>query len=275
MSEKVSIAELPGLTQYTYSDLLDQSAPPLLWELKVPPSIDAERIQVNMTRLASYHRIGAFSTSVVTEYQGERTVFTPGVSGINMDGSAIATKAGVTQKADRSTNDLIQDPNVPSFLWNEFGKAAALHNINKAELAQKSANKKLSSHGDLTREKAWAIELDGALRESFRNVTKSHLVNQTGKIQRYVDYTAFSVWAGSYGIGLLESGGENALISPFIFLGTQTLFTSLAALRARHETGSTLLDKKRWSIFYSSHQSDRYIALNGLSRLPGLITYRK
>lgn len=274
MAEKINLTELPRVSQYALDVLIDQSVPPLFWELNVPTSIDAERIEVDLSRVHRLHRVGAFNTSIVTEYQGERSEFTPGVSGINMDGSAIAAKAGVTKKAERSDNSVIPDYTVPTELRDVIGRATVVHKINKAELAQNTAQKRLESHCEVSREEAWASELDKALRESYRNAGKIHLTGYEPRLLRYYDFVCTTAVGAFYTPFSPIRFMDYPFALPGAYLAFQTLQTGRNALLAKKVTGSNLLDQKRWSMFHG-HQSDRNLVLNGLTRAQSLISVRK
>lgn len=183
MSEFVAITNLPDVHNISLDDMVAHKLPPLLWDLHVPPAVDAERLEVNMTMLKRYQRVGAISSSAVLEYQGETTQFTPGIAGINADGSAIATKSGVLNRAERSKGELFDDLNIPPRFSGEYGRPLMLHKINKAELASKISDE-VREHGK-TREQAWARQLDLGMRESFRKGGKEHLVLRGGEVAVY------------------------------------------------------------------------------------------
>src|SRR5665647_842313 len=188
MAEYKNITELPHVEDISIENFIDGDVPSLVWGLNVPASVDAERLVINMAALQRYQRVGAIGSSVVLEYQGEQTEFTPGVSGINADGSAIATSAGTIKKADKSKSDVIDPIGIPQYAAQEFGKPVILHYLNKAEMAQNISD--IVRNRGQSHEEAWASQIDVSLRDSFRKSGREHLVGRDGR-WRYLDYAFY------------------------------------------------------------------------------------
>lgn len=272
MSELTSVADLPSVRDYTPLDFLEANVPPLVWGMNLPASIDAERVVVNMDALHRYQRVGAIGSSLVLEYQGDQTEFTPGVSGINGDGSAMATKAGTIKKADQSQAEILDPITLPSFVVKEFGHPLMLHRLNKAEMVSKISDD-VRAKG-LSREEAWAKQLDASFRDSFRRGGSKHLKDRIGSLA-VLDYTLFSYLGATVSLEVATGDALALAISTGAWAGFHAAITTAQAALLKHTTGSTHLREKRWSMFYANHQTDRYMALNAMSRFPGLISARK
>ncbi len=270
MSEFVTIANLLNLADVDPVDILDHALPPVIWNMYTPPEIDTDRIILNVSAVQRYHRVGAMSSSIVIEHQGDRTEFTPGVSGINPDGSAIATRAGVVQKADKSRTACLDPLDIPPSVRHIFGKPIVVHSLNKPEMAQNISSLVRSGK---SREAAWANQLDAGLRDSFRRAGKEHLMNRQPKLFNHLDYSLFGIWGGSIANDTLS--GHATAFNAILWTSIQAAFTGWEAVNLKRLTGSTHIDQKRWSLFFSGQQSDRYVALYGLSRVSRLITVRE
>lgn len=165
-----------------YRPLIDHVAPTeerpvengLVWDFNLPPLLDADRLVINTRRLALMQRIGGIATSVVQDYQGDRSDFTPGIAGINGDGTALATKAGTYKEAEAHKENKIDLFDRP--MSARFGKIVSSHLLNKAEIA---ANVSEKVGKGITREQAWAEELDENLRTSIHQVSKENLTGRT------------------------------------------------------------------------------------------------
>lgn len=236
----------------------------------MPPSVDAARLRLNMDALKRYHRVGAMSSGIVLEYQGDTTDFTPDVSGINADGSAIASRAGVLKKADKSKPAVIDPLDIPRYASREFGKPVVVHRLNKPEMAQNISDG-VCNRGQ-TREEAWAQQIDASLRDSFRRAGRKHLKRRADLLAANVDY----VICGAVGAFMAAdaASGHVPISGALAWAGGQGVITGVQAAWLKRDTGSTHLSEKRWSLLFSQHQPDRYLALKGLSRVYPLVSTR-
>ncbi|HVX23827.1 MAG TPA: hypothetical protein VG992_00580 [Candidatus Saccharimonadales bacterium] len=235
----------------------------LLWSFTLPPSVDADRIEVNIDRLQRLHRVGGMAASIVYDYQGERTEFTPGISGINSDGTALATRAGVTKKAEQTSTQKLDL--FPPGVISSCGQILAIHGINKAEKASMVSDR--VREGEVP-EKVWANELDKSVRQSLRQAGKEHLIARPRRPLQ-------ALYAS-----ILLMNAVNAVegyeLSTLVYAGVWASVVGLESMRNKAVFGNTLLDHRRWSMsFYSDYQIDRYVALNAMTRVPRLIRARK
>ena len=269
----ISVAELPELEFLDPFDVAEKSLPSLAWNFALPSNIDAERIQVDMTAIRRLNRVAGLFGGVVLSYEGETTEFTPAVAGVNGDGSAIATKAGVTRKADLSKGSLVEPYNIPPSMLSTYGKPFALHNLNKPEIVRNVVDG-ISDRG-LTREQSWADQLDKALFDSYRNNSKLNLISKGSPLQQKIDSVLWPVW-GAWCIYDIKSGLSPASVfgPPIVWAGVQAAFATAEGIVNKLYSGDSLLSEKRWSIFYSGHQTDRYIALKGLTKVSNIFSVR-
>lgn len=268
MAEYIPLPDLPGFEDVEPADLVNRTLPPVVWSVSLPPNVDAERIVLDQSALKRYHRVGAFASSLVGEFQGETTQFTPGISGIDANGAAIASRAGVTQKADKSSGGIVDPFDIVNV--GLFGRAVALHRMNKPELARIVTDKVLDK--GMPRETAWAAVLDAGLRQSFRKAAWTHLCARAPRWSRSLDYGLYGFWGGLMASSI--ASGHMTFI-PEIWASLQALSTGAGAAVNKWHTGSSHLNERRWSVFYSNQQSDRYLALCAMSGLSRLIGVRK
>jgi hypothetical protein len=108
--------------------------------MDLPPHVDTDRLQINVTRLNALHKVGAMTAGYVVSYEGDVTETTPNIVGVNADGSAMAGKSGTTNKADKSQTaytdiepiGLIGDA---PMIMSMFSRPVMVHRINRPEAA--------------------------------------------------------------------------------------------------------------------------------------------
>ena len=255
MSEIVTISQL----QEQSDDTVLSSQ--LLWDLQLPPSLDLDTIGVNIDRLRLMHRIGGIGCSVIKGYQGDRTEFTPGISGINTDGTAIASRAGVSKKAEEYKQSHIELDDCR--IRPPYNQILAIHRVNKAALADTISDKVRSGN---SREALWSEQLDKIIRSSVQKSAKDNLVGRPSLPFRllYAQSLAYDAFA----IGYYHRPILNAIYS-----GSYAAFLGLHSLRNKSLFDDTLIGKRRWSAsIFDEYQVDRYIAVKSISLIPGLIT---
>jgi hypothetical protein len=244
--------------------------------MDLPPHVDTERIMVNVSRLKFIHRAGAIAADLVMGYEGDVTETTPNIVGVNADGSAIAGKSGVTKKAEKSKTNLIDPYEVESAYdgpladYNAtFGRTALVHRLNKPELASEVSD--LVQHDGKSSEAAWAQVLDGAVRSSMREGGRQHLLYRSTAFTKVLaGVTATNIaWFISGAVSLQPSAIDS-------FCGSVYMFAQMApALKQRFMQRQGVDLERRLSIVPYDMQPDRYLAVDGLTRLPGLIKNRK
>lgn len=274
MAEYVSISELPQMQEVVSGthDPGNLDMYPLIWGVEMPTHVDTERMQVNVSRLQKMHKIGAFITSAIASYQGEVTESVPHIAGVDASGQAVASKTSVTRKAEKSKGsigDITKTGN--SMVDACFGTAVALHRVNKAEIASNVADE-IQSRKSSDSTQLWARELDDALRQSMRTAGREQLLAK-GKNKFLIGMSGFVVFLG--GKGVVESLGspENLALGSLTYMIHQAIpeieFKNQGLPRKEP------LLKRRWSVFPYELQADRYVALDALTRLPGLVRAQK
>jgi hypothetical protein len=261
MSTYISIAEAQD-HQLT-AERIHNGEPAIFWGMRMPAHLDLEKIQIRTDRLNLIHKVGAFAASSIHEYQGDTTQ-SNSIAGINPDGSAVAG-ATVTKKQQKSKSQLLQPPIFEHKLAAmHYGKPTVMHIINRPELVQNVISHKEKGNSD---EQAWARELDSAIRGSFRNAGKAHLKDRIGAFRKTASYYMAGVLP--YDLAKTMETGEPS-IYPAAYLGLLSLNAVVDSYLYKRYTGDPQLDQRRWSLMLQN-QADRYVALAGLSRIPGLI----
>lgn len=243
----------------------DEGQPLLDWGFTLPSHVDSEKIQVNISRLGLIHRVGAFSASTVTEYSG-KTSEGHFITGVNPDGSAIAGK-GKHIAVERHDSRLIEEDMFLFFnVEDNYGHPVAMHRINRPEAVQNVIGLKEEGKDDTT---AWAKVLDATLRQSVRDAGKANLVDKSGPINKFMSL-AMATWVAT---GIIPNGDKINLAPAAIYMMMYSGNLVIDSLINRHH-GLHPIKDRRWSLFMNN-QMDRYAALNGISRVPGLIKVRK
>lgn len=205
------------------------------------------------------------------EYQGDVSE-SHSVAGINQDGSAVAGKIRTIKKAQRSKQQMFDEIDMP-FYSDRYGKTVAANLLNRPEMISTVIDVKQNK--DKTDHEAWADTLDIYFRESLRESAKKHLTQKSNITSKSIIASAILLQASSLGSEVLAGeppvslgyyGGMYAFIVGIEMIGAKKLL----------DTGpADLLAKRRWSVFPYGAQWDRYLAVNALTRLPGLIQVRK
>lgn len=263
MSEFVSISDLPERLEIAGGTA---QGVPLLWDMQLPPHVDIERLQINVSRLRGLHRVGAMTASHVMSYEGDVTETTPNIVGVNADGSAMAGRSGVKKKAEQSRSSYYDLEKLPGHLSEIFGRPVMVHRINRPEAASTVAD--MTREGK-TSEDSWGGVLDKALRFSLREGGRQHLTKRAPAFWRAFQYYIMAnVVAGEVS---QISEGQAGLALPITYMLAQSTHLGFRALLK----SKGLESKQRISVLPFAAQPDRYIALNALSRIPGLISNRK
>lgn len=265
MSEFVPICDLPEFGEVTFGEAFNGEAP-LIWGLPLPAHLDTERIQVNIDRIARLHRVGAFSASIVSDYQGD-TSESHSVAGINFDGSAVAGKSKNIKKAENTNSAMIDSQIIKAMkMEQDYGRSIAHHKLNRPELVQNVIDAKHRGKSD---EVAWAECLDGVLRESYRNAGRQHLIGRASVPKKFWNYF-YTSWAMSCTALDASQAKPSAILAVYSTLYGLNLGCDLVAMKKLY--GQNIIKDRRWSVCISDVQPDRYIALNSLSRVSGLVT---
>lgn len=258
MSELISISDLPSFKEVGFDT-------PVTWDFDLPPNLDTERIVLNASGLRYIQRVAAFDSNHIVSYTGDISSFTPNIGGVQSDGTAIATKAGVFKKAPGHKMELL-DPTDDAGLMRSYFGTRAVHALNKSEIASNVAN---GRQGKLSREQRWANELDDSLSISLRRSCKQHLLDRQDRIAK-----------------ILDSGMYCGVISPLIvgnpeYIGLvvgigAALNASISSRTNAKSYGETFIRDRRWSLaFFGGMQPDRYLAATALTHTTSLISARK
>lgn len=272
MKNRVPVSELPTIEQVDFSSR--ENRPPMTWNFELPPSLDTERISVDMRYLGLVHKIGALSTTSVFSEQGDTSTFDYQINGINFDGTATMSGKEVRTKIAEKQRNAIGDADNPlvRHILKDYGKTTTSHILNKSELARLVSDERYKTQQPS--EKLWANQLDESLQASIRGAARKHLLGRaTG-----VDYAAEAIqWGVILGLTLPHfangpaEGVANLIDFTVINRGT---ILGLNSLRNKKLTGNTMLGERRFSLF-SEMQPDRYIALDALTRVGRLVHYEK
>lgn len=259
------MSQIPSIAETPYN--------PVTWDFQLPPSVDAERLEVNVDRIKKITKVGYFLGHHIVGYQGEVTSVTPGIAGINQDGTAISSGVASVNKAPVSDSRIIDEyPGVPTIM-RRYHRTTAVHKLNKSEIASRVVDRKRDS--GVSSETAWAKELNSALAESIRDASSQHLLDRNKfPILNRIDATVVTLLGGNAVFDLVANSDTSFLI----------WFSATMGLRAAVDQGIRLLDNvesglygvplgdKRNSLTFSiDYQIDRHLAVSALSRMGPLI----
>jgi hypothetical protein len=264
-SEKwVPVSELPSAHEV---DEITQ----LTWDFNFPPTLDTERIVFNTRMLGRIQSAAAFRTTHVLSYEGERTEYTPGVSGINFDGTARATMSSQINRAPtvrtRNHDELAAGPQTDELMKSYF-KTDTVNELNRTELAAKVAD---NQNDNKTREQKWASVVDNALKLSLRESAAQHLLKRQSMNVHVLD--AF-IYGSSYGVATAAAIEGNALLVSSIASGA-IVIAAAQEITVKNMTGELLVPYRRWSTsILGGAQHDRYLLASSLTRAGTLIRAR-
>lgn len=266
MSKFESLSELPGLMDVDEQSLVNGHTP-LVWDFNLPPHIDTEKLLINTRKIRQLHLVGAFTAGIVRSYEGETTTYTPGVDGVNPDGSAIASKTCVEHKADSHDSNLLDIYNFSNEYSKSYGKPIVMHRINRPETADKAV--------DMIREgtdqhEAWASSLDKSLKTSYQEMAKKHLLEVERESRGWKIVDGISTVNYAYGFAT----GSTLLMS--LYVGFKLLNTAVDTSAMKMIYGDPCLDQRRHTLgFFGTSQPDRNLMLRGILSTGKLIKVRK
>ena len=272
-ASQVSVESLPRSSDFEPADMLsfwDRDNPhALLWDFNLPSNVDSERIVVNGKALRRLQRVGAVSCSIIREYQGEVSTFTPGINGMQADGTALATKAGHAEKKPLGEAKTAIDPSISKLIHGTNGRAVLIQSFNKPELASQVSDRVHT--GSKTREQAWTERLNTAFEMTFRSGAREMLINQENKPLRYLGYYLYS---NIPILGIESFVNQEVNYYPAMLSGVYGIEFLRQALKAR-TVNESVTQNRRWSAFPYDYQPDRYLAVNALSRLYPVFSCQK
>ena len=264
MSKFESVGNLPRLHEVD-GEKISSGKTPLIWDFELPPHIDQEKIVVNMAAVRRLHVVGAFTASIVRSYEGETTQFTPGITGINPDGSAIASKTGVTKKAKPHDSDLFDPLDIPPSLAQQYGKPFVFHKLNRPDAADQAVD---AIREGTDQHVAWANALNKSLKTSYSEMGKKHLTGRADNFWKVFDgVVTLSLLAGIISGDSLDLG---------IYLGFKGINLGIQSSVLKRHYGNPLLDQRRHSLSYMGQfQPDRNLLLNTVLATSKVIKAKK
>ena len=273
MTRFISGSELPDAEAFSK---LESRVPPISWDVELPGHLDQDRVVVDVGHLKRIQVIGGFSANQVFTFQGEPTQYDYSVAAINVDGTAIAGKRAVASKAEALRAVLDETGAQVEEQLDNYFKVVARHELNRTEMARQVAEKRqqpsvLRTHND---EEIWANVLDEHLQQSIRIAAKLHLLMRADSFWRGVVNGIIGSTISTMMLELALNEPTQLALSGELLAGFVSMNVGLDSLANKFNYGETFIKKRRWSLF-EDMQPDRYVALNGLTRINSLIKYKK
>jgi hypothetical protein len=265
MAEYVSLATVQ---QPDFLETREESGKAVLgWSMSLPQEVDIEKIEVNMSRIALLHRIGAFSASIVNSYDGPVTEQNQAwKTGYANSGAADTNRTTLSvPESDLSLFDRQLVADHLAGLW--YGKPVINHLLNRNEAAVNTETP--NGRKPQTPEQAWARGLDAAMRTSFRTAGRAHLKDRISLSTKLVTY-GFAEFAAFDAYQLIDRGHAPVILS--IYAGSWALGLMTDSTILKKATGSNQFGQRRWSVMLGN-QIDRYLVLTGACTLPGLVRH--
>lgn len=213
----------------------------MTWNFSLPPTVDTERLVMDSRQLRRIMTVAAFRAVHITEHQGEQTIFTPEISGIDASGQATASLKGTLNRAKRQRPSHRDD--YSPRIMRMHGKTRAIASLNKPELAARVVDAKHHKQ-ELTSEAAWSKELNNAINESLRATAREHLVNRDNTAGRLLTSACYGYISAATAVSHINpettTGGPLVVYIPAAVAVTEALVSSY--------TGRNMLPERRWSL---------------------------
>lgn len=268
MERYTPLSEVPPVHEALESTLVT-------WNFNLPPTIDTERLVINNRYISRLCKVAAFRAVHIGEYQGERTIFTPGINGMDARGNATASFAGSLQQAERQQSSIVDDYSVGEIgrdLMASHGKTRLTAALNKAEIVSRIVDARQDAN--VSRERAWADELNVAIGQSIREGARQHLVGREEHIMSKYWQRGYYLLTGGNIVTDLALRDQSML--PGVFIGLAALFVTMDEFALRRSYDKPLFDERRWSLTtMGAEQWDRYVAVQALSRTSSVIKVRE
>lgn len=244
----------------------------LAWQYPISTYVDQERIGLHVPRTERAIKMAGFAGVVVKAYMGEQTEYQMNnvqATSVNFDGSITGSADVTTTKAALHQNAINYPQNglVPICKW-----PTATVELNRNELASRVADK---IHAGANQEKAWATELDHALRRGITAAAKDKLLKE---IIRYKDeaFVNAAILCFVGGQVVAEGVANGLFIGPAFTYGVvQAGTTFVAAMVNKQNTGHHHMDKRRWSLFLLRQQPDRLALAAAMLASRRVVGYKK
>lgn len=252
------------ITELVSADQDPSSA--LTWDFSLPPSLDAERLEIDLTKISRFQKVGYFSATHVMEYTQDSQQSTPAINGINADGtaSAVASKAITITPVQRvHLHDEFR-----SAAMSNYGKTAGIHELNKDQIVRRVVDAKENT--GKSREELWAAQLNDALNQSLAEGAKSHLITRVDIPTRIVS----SVAAASY-VVIGSQTTQPEVTIPINVAVARFGGLILSYSRAREYDNQVRLANRRMSLFPYFMQPESYLASVAIVKMGKTIRARR
>lgn len=270
MKQLVPVTELPSL----YGEGTLTGDEPITWDFNLPGQLESDRILLNMNHLRRIQKVAGFASNHVVSYDGEKPEVQPVIAGINSNGTAQAGFLSLAKESIRSRQSLIDE--FQKDLMTNYFATNVRNELDKSHIISSIVDKrrKYMRNSGPTNEEMWAEALDTHLQLSIRRAARKHLLGRGGKglkIGEAVNVAAFTgAIAYCNAIGDFATAGE--LAGALIVQRSLLIAHDSAINHAQY--GETFLRDRR-SYLFMEMQPDRYLALDALTRVNGLIKVKK
>lgn len=264
MAHDIPISQLPS-----YDEKDDDTS--VTWDFRLPPHVDAERLVLDLGHLRRIMAVAALRSIHIGEYNGQATTFTPGISGVDGQGTATAAVSGQLNPTEISKTYLIDDytESADKFLMQYNGKTRVAAKLNRTAIVSNVVD--LKRERGLSSEAAWARQLNAALAESVRDGAREHLVGREESWFRKWffrgGYSGLSVMTG------VDMYLEQTSSRPATYLAIGALWTAAhLAIEMNATKNKNLASERRYSLTpFSGEQWDRYAAVQGMTRIAPMV----
>lgn len=247
------MSNLVGITELTPdvhpdSDNVTEGDWPILWDMELPPDVDAERVAVDMGQLRRIHAVADVAASFVEGYEGS--------------------------ESDEVSTGTCTDP-FDSYLHGRvnlnatFGRPAVAHQVNEPELTRIADERAETS--DKSRDQIWAELYDEAMRSSMTKAARQSLIGRQEKVPYSLELTSY--WLTAMGLLGLAGGLTGAIPGADAVFGIATYTAGQAApqlIRKSRTKGNEVLTR-RVSLVPMNRQPDRYALTWALCKKSGLV----
>jgi hypothetical protein len=247
MSNIVSIAELTPDT-HPNPEHVTEGDYPLLWDMELPPNVDAERITVDMRRLGHIHAVGGMAASFVEGYEDA--------------GSKEISVGSCTDPFDCYFDSI-------SLKNATFGRPAVTHQMNELTLAARTEQRFQAA--DTSKEEVWAELYDEAIRSSMVQAARQSLMGRKERVPYLLNFSSYALT----GVGIIGLIGGLAGVIPggsAVFeLGAYTAAQAGPQMIRKNRTKGKETLPRRVSIVPMNRQPDRYALTWALCRKSDLV----
>jgi hypothetical protein len=224
------------------------------WDFTLPPSVDPERLVMNLHAFQRIQSVAAFASSHIVQ-----SVY--GHSDLGYD--------------NEQEPAVLSDPESPDKLpMKMYFKTVTTHELDKPEIAA-GVVRTIEMIPHVSRELAWAYQLNKALRHSVNDAAYRHLVSRETPGKRML-HTLIAVpmamsFEVSARIGDMSLAGEWAAL----YGGAYAALIGIDSTFMKRRSGEFHFSDRRWSVNpFGTWQPDRYMAVAVMSTVHPLIGYR-